>query len=294
MSNTLEYLDKYSNNKRYFHFLFSKISEYSQKVEDPVKYLETNICNIKEKYPDKIEFVVWDKDGKIINNLSDRSGYSYILNKLYSCLKEVSDSVKVDSSVNLSNLEVVKKYTNIFRNFLGKIFIPKNLKFPLLNSVSAGPFVTGLGKGKTSVWYSVGEKISFLCFLSDELLNDFSGLEKISIKLNSNNGNIITGFSISPNVDKAATRFPERFEPDLTIALTTFDNAGDRFFENDNSLIVMSMPQPEIRTFCYFRKNIEDWDIQYKRNFWFGTFTSILLAFYCLFGYYYLFKHHFF
>ena len=294
MSNTLEYLDKYSNNKRYFHFLFSKISEYSQKAEDPASYLEANIHNLKEKYPDKIEFVVWDNAGKIINNLTDRNGYSYVLNKLYPCLKEVSESVKVDSSINLSNLEVVKKNLNIFRNFLGKIFIPKNLKFPLINSVDAGPFIAGLGKGKSSVWYSVGEKISFLCFLSDELLNDFSGLEKVSINLNSSNRSIITGFSITPNIDKAVTRFPERFEADLTRALTTFDNAGDRFFENENSLIVMSMPQPEIRTFCYFRKNIEDWDIQYKRNLWFGIFTSILLAFYCLFGYYYLFKHHFF
>ena len=294
MSNTLEYLDKYSNNKRYFHFLFSKISEYSQKAEDPANYLEANIHNLKEKYPDKIEFVVWDNKGNIINKLTDRSGYSYVLNKLYSCLKEVSESVKVDSSINLSNLEVVKKNLNIFRNFLGKIFIPKNLKFPLINSVDAGPFITGLGKGKSSVWYSVGEKISFLCFLSDELLNDFSGLKKVSVNLNSSNRSIITGFSITPNIDKAVTRFPERFEADLTRALTTFDNAGDRFFENENSLIVMSMPQPEIRTFCYFRKNIEDWDIQYKRNIWFGTFTSILLAFYCLFGYYYLFKHHFF
>ena len=294
MSNTLEYLDKYSNNKRYFHFLFSKISEYSQKAENPVKYLETNIYNIKEKYPDKIEFVVWDSNGKIINELTDKNGYSYVLGKLYTCFKEVSESVKADSSRNISDLEVVKKNVKIFRNFLGKIFIPNNLKYPLLKSGNAGPFITGLGKGKTSIWYSVGKKISFLCFLSDELLNDYSGLEKISVNLNSNNGSIITGFSVTPNIDKSATKFPEKYESDLAMALTTFDNAGDRFFENEYSLVVMSMPQPEIRTFCYFRKNLEDWDINYKRNIWFGIFTSILLSIYCLFGYYYLFKHHFF
>ena len=83
MTDNLEYLDKYSNNKRYFHFLLSKISEYSQKAENPAKYLETNINNLKEKYPEKIQFVVWDSKGKIIDNLTDRNGYSYILNKLY-------------------------------------------------------------------------------------------------------------------------------------------------------------------------------------------------------------------
>ncbi len=292
MDSNIEYLDKYSNNKRYFHFLFSNIADYSQKAEDPVKYLETNIYNLKEKYPEKIEFIVWDNNGNIINKLTDRSGYSYVLHKLYICLKEVSENVKIDSSINLSNLKVVKKNINIFRNFLGKIFIPKNLKFPLLNSINAGPFITGLGRGKSSIWYSVGEKISFLCFLSDDLLNDFSGLEKISNNLNSNNKSIITGFST--NIEKAVTKFPECFESDLSIALSTFENAGDRFFENENSLIVMSMPQPEIRTFCYFSKSIEDWDIRYKRNFWFGIFISILLIFYCLFGFYYFFKHHFF
>lgn len=35
MNEKLEYLNKYSNNKRYFHFLLSKISFYAQRVENP-------------------------------------------------------------------------------------------------------------------------------------------------------------------------------------------------------------------------------------------------------------------
>ena len=46
----------------------------------------------------------------------------------------------------------------------------------------------------------------------------------------SNNKNIVTGFSIAPKIEKPASEFPEYFESDLALALTTFENAGDSFY----------------------------------------------------------------
>ena len=294
MDNTLKFLEKYSNNKRYFHYLLSKISEFAQDCSDPKSYLEINIKNLKEKYPEQIQFIVWDNNGKLINELSDRAGFSYVVNKIFGVLKDVSEAVKNDSSVKISNIDSVKKNNKILSQFFGKIFISENLKFPLINSLNAGPFITEIGKNLSSVWFSIKDKISFLCFFSDDLLNDFTGLKKVVANTKNKNFDYIVGYSSIPNYYKPSSEFPDRYENDLLLALTTFENAGNNVFENDRAIVKMSMPQPGIRTFCFFPKKDEIWDIEYKRNILFCIIFSFLIAFYCFGGIWFLYKRHFF
>ena len=109
MNKNLDYLDKYSSNKRYFHFLFSRIAEYAQKADDSTNYLEKNLNNLKEKYKDQLFFIVWNSKGEKIEKLSDKKGYNFVLNKLFKILKEVNTAVKDDSSVKISNFDSVKK-----------------------------------------------------------------------------------------------------------------------------------------------------------------------------------------
>ena len=294
MNKNLDYLDKYSSNKRYFHFLFSRIAEYAQKADDSTNYLEKNLNNLKEKYKDQLFFIVWNSKGEKIEKLSDKKGYNFVLNKLFKILKEVNTAVKDDSSVKISNFDSVKNNLNLFRNFLGKIFIPENLKYPLSNSLNAGPFLVEPGQGLSSVWFSINDKISFLCFLSDKLLNNYSGLEKITQNLNKDKSEIISGFTISSNVNKPISPFPKSYENDLSIALAKFENAGENYYENERAIVRMSMPQPDIRTFCFLHKTEDKWNINYKKHLWFGILYSTLLALYCLLGFWFLLKRHFF
>ena len=294
MNNRLEYLNKYSNNKRYFHFLLTKISQYAQSVEDPIKYIELNINNLKKKYPDKFQFVVWDADGKIINRLSDKLNYNYVLKKLFNSLKEVAAKIAEDYSFRISELDCIKNNNRIFHSFFGKIFISENLKIPLSRSFDAGPFLTELGHGLTYVWFSINNRVSLMCFISDELLSEYSGLDIISEKLNTNDDLLITGYSINNNYNKPVTFFPEKYYPDLQMALSTFENAGDSIFENNNALVKMSMPESSIRTFCFLPKNDSTWNYEINRNIWFLVILSILIMLYVLWGIYFYYRRYFF
>ena len=64
--------------------------------------------------------------------------------------------------------------------------------------------------------------------------------------------------------------------------------------ENDRALVRMSMPQPNIRTFCFMPKNNEIWNHKDKKIVWFTILTSLLLFIYCLIGFRYIYKRHFF
>ena len=294
MNTRLDYLNKYSNNKRYFHFLLTDISHYAQKVENPIKFLEININNLKKKYPDKIQFVVWDAEGKVINKLSDRINFSYVLKKLFHSLKEVTNKVTLDYSFRISNLDSIKNNYNIFRSFFGKVYISENLKLPLSKGFDAGPFLTDLGHGLTYAWYSINDKISLMCFLSEDLLSEFSGLEKISEKLNNSDNMFITGYSNYGDYTEPVTFFPKKYYSDLHMALTTFLNAGNNIFENDRALVKMSMPQSSIIIFCFLEKTDSKWNFESNRNLCFCILMSLLLLFYALWGVYYYYKRHFF
>ena len=105
MDYALEYLNKYSNNKKYFHYLLTKYSEYAQISDNPLESLKKNINNLKAKYPNKFQFIVWDNNGKVVKELSDKTGYNYIISKLY----EVLNSVRIDPSLRIADIKSVKK-----------------------------------------------------------------------------------------------------------------------------------------------------------------------------------------
>ena len=293
MDNNIDYLNRYSNNHKYFHYLLSAISDFAQKSDNPEEYLKININNLKNKYPDGFQFFVWDNNGKLIKELSDKTSYSYVLNKIYECLYEITNAVVINPNVKIANLKTVKKNLNILQRFLGRILIPENLKKPIYNDKDSGPVMTNLGYDYSFVWYSIKEKISFLCFISSKLLNDFNGLKKISANL-SKNTNIIYGFSKSPDYEKAVSNFPSIYESDLALALASFENGGDSVFENEKSLVKMFMPQPNVRTFCFMAKTDEVWNFKELRNLYLGIFSIVLLLFYSILGFWFLYKKHFF
>ncbi len=293
MDNQIDYLNKYSNNKKYFHYLLSKISDYAQKAKNPTEYLKINLDNLRNKYPDGFQFFVWDENGKIIKEVSDKTSYSYVMNKIFESLSEVTKSVILNPNIRISNIKSVKKNINILQRFFGRIFIAENLKKPIYNAADAGPLMTDLGYDLSFVWFSIKEKVSFLCFISTKLLNDFDGLKKISNVL-SKNTDIIYGFSVSPNYDKPVSNFPLSHEPELALALASYENGGDSIFENDKSIVKMFMPQPNVRTFCFMPKTDESWNYIDQRNLWISIFTFVLMLFYSLLGFWFLYKHHFF
>ena len=293
MDYALEYLNKYSNNKKYFHYLLTKYSEYAQISDNPLESLKKNINNLKAKYPNKFQFIVWDSNGKVVKELSDKTGFNYVISKLYEVLNDVTNSVRIDPTLRISEIKSVKKNINLLHSFFGRIFIAENLKYPIYSGIDSGPLKTDVGNSFCHVWFKVDKKVSFLCFISDELITDYSGLDKIS-KVLSKNSDIIFGYSKIPNYEMPVSVFPERYKADLAMALITYDKGGDNLFENSRVLVKMSMPQPSIRTFCFLPKHDETWDYNYKRNILSGILFSILLGIYCLFGYWFLFKHHFF
>ena len=294
MHGRLEYLEKYSNNGRYLHFLLLRLAENAEKAAVPADFLKAAFVNLHQRYPGDFEFIAWDAKGGVIRELTDQKGFSYILARLYEVLRDVSEAVSNDSQVDISNIRSVSKNLNLVRQFLGKIFIPEYLKKPYLQGNDAGPLLTDFAGRFSSVWYRMGNRISFFCFISEKLMKNSSGLLKISDSLNSRQDGIISGFSISPDFSLPANQVDERFMPALSLALSQFENVSEPVFENDQALVCMSMPEPGLRTFCLHPKEPAQWSVELNRDMVFVRVSVLLCAFYLFLYIYFRFKQQFF
>ncbi|MBU1105562.1 MAG: SpoIIE family protein phosphatase [Candidatus Riflebacteria bacterium] len=282
MRKNLEQIEKYSSRPRYLHLLLKKIFDNAQAHARPLSYMQSNIENLKKQYPGDFEFIVWDAKGKIVQDLTDRKGYNYILSRLYQVLKEVAENMAIDSQCNIKELPLIKSNLNLVRKYLGRIFLPNHLDRPYLAGQNAGPLLTDFNNNLNSVWYHVGSKVSFLCFLSDRLLHNHIGLNKIVEVLNKQNAGIINGFSASPDITNPATPVPQTFLPVLVRSLAEFENLSEQIFETDKLLIMLDVAQPGIRSFSLLEKQPQIWSKAIQLDLRFTQITLFLLLLHLL------------
>ncbi len=259
MRKNLEQIERYSSRSQYLHLLLKKIFDDAQSAADPAEHLRRNIENLKSRYPDDFEFIVWNADGKVIEHLTDRKGFSYILAKLYATLAEAAGSMATDRQTKIRELPLVRSNLNLIRKYLGKIFLPDHLNRPYLDGQQAGPLMTDFGGNFNSIWYQIGQKISFLCFISDRMMKKHNGLTRIVDVMNRQSPDLVNGYTLSPDIASPVNRLPGQFLPDLTRALAEFENLSEPVFENDRLLIMIDVAQPGVRSFSILEKQPAAW-----------------------------------
>ncbi len=275
-------INDYSNNRIYYHNLFSKISEYAQLSDDPEQYLQANFANLKNNYPGEFSFITWDKGGKIISYLTDWPGYSYAFEKLYVVLKEITQLSISNKELNIEELDIVKDNLKIMKNVFGNVFLAKNLKYPLSNSIDAGPFMIDSSDTLSYAWYAIREKISFVAFVSKSLINDKSGLRKIIENTNATSNKSIAGFFETSDFDSPKTDFPEEYLGSLKLAVAMFESLGECLYEDDRVLIKFCSIEPSIRPFVCSCKTDYFWKTERNISLWLFIGVGILFLFYAI------------
>ncbi|GAB4277132.1 MAG: hypothetical protein Kow0029_19700 [Candidatus Rifleibacteriota bacterium] len=261
LTQQIERLDTLSSNRTYFHHLLKKIFVFAQEHKDPKEYLGRNIANLKKLYGNSIEFIVWDENGKIVKQLTDQKGYKFILNKLYESLKETSDILAEDTSVGVSEIPAISKNKNLIGKFLGRFFIPEQLKLPYLMGREAGPIKVDFSVQRSDYWYQIGPRISFLVFFSNNVLDGSSCLEKLIRQMKHSPGSPIVGFVKAPDISNLPDVVPFDLRNELTMALARFENFSQPIIESEKTIIAINVSGKNLRLFSMLRKKPEQWSV---------------------------------
>lgn len=291
IDNELSKINEYSNTRIYYHNLFSKISKFAQLSKSPEDYLLVNFANLKNNYPGEISFIAWDKNGKTIDSLTDWPGYTYAFEKLYVVLKEITQLSISNQELNIDKLKIVKDNSKILNNVFGNTFLAKNLKYPLGKGIDAGPFMVDTSLSLSYAWYAVGEKVSFVTFISKSLLSDYAGLKKIIENSNKIQNNCIFGFFLTSDFDTPQTDFPDMYIGSLKLAAALFESVGESVYEDNKVIIKFCSNEPSVRTFACSYKTDGYWKKDWNIRFWMIVWISGLFLLYILCGYMFYIKH---
>lgn len=287
MGQKLNVIEKYCTTNKYFHQLLSKIADNVQEAQTPSEaqqLLTQNIYNLKEKYPDSLEFIVWDDKGEIIKELTDKKRFYAMMKKVYGILENVTNIIKYDPKANISRIKSVSDNSslNILRSILGRITIPDHLKKPYLHGDNSGTLLTELGSKYSSTWFRIGSKISFLCFFAQDLIRSHTTLPKIIASLNNEKDGYICGYTTSDKYESPITPISKDAYPIVLLALAKYEASGESTYEDDNYIISINMPQPDLRSFCIYQKKNNIWSKQIQRDIIFYQIIILLIMLYLI------------
>lgn len=275
MREKLEYLEKYSINNRYFHFLLTEIVKTANEQRDPKEYLKLNIENLHKQYPTDLEFVVWDEKGQVIRDLTDKKSYFYAMRRVYEVFYDIVKALNTDPDIHVNSLPTAANNLNILRQFLGKVLLLEDLKKPYQRGNEGGILLSDSTNKHNSIWYRLGEKISVLCFFSEDVINSSIPLTKVINTLNKQNKSYFYGYSNAENYAMPQSPIPQEYKSSLTLALANFEQSNSSIYEDDLVLVALSMPKPELRCFAVHPKTNRIWSIEHQRNI---KFTQGMLA----------------
>ncbi len=276
----LEILDSVSSNRQYFHQLLKQIFNLAHKQPNKIGFLKTNIDNLRKQYPGCLEFIVWNHEGQLVKDLTDEKGYKFVLNRLFTTLKEVKEEITQDMNLRIIDLPALGKNRNLIGKYLGRFFIPEHLKLPYLNGKDAGPAKVDFSPNRSDYWYHIGSEVSFLVFFNNRILEGSDGLKKTIASINRQNSDLFTGFTKASDIYDLKAR--DDLTPDLKIALARFENFDRQIIETEKALIAIITGTDDLRIFAVHPKEKKLWSAEDLRNSAFIRILFLILLGYLL------------
>lgn len=256
-NSVLTTIERFNDNEYFSHFLLLNLNNRLLAAADPQSKFKHLKETLQRKYPDAFEFIYWDKNGNQVKELSDEKSYGYIIKKTFQLLKKASDTLnhwnEDADNLNLATLADLEKDLKILRNFLGKLLVTYQLRYPWMSGRLGKPLQTAPPGPRSRIWYRINEKFGFLCFINNEFIKSTAGIE-FALNLTQKRFPEITAH-ISEFPAQNDSFFPParaKITPDLIRALSNFENLSFKKIEKfGNFLIGCRLISQTSRAVCY-------------------------------------------
>ncbi|PKL42743.1 MAG: hypothetical protein CVV41_11965 [Candidatus Riflebacteria bacterium HGW-Riflebacteria-1] len=256
MEQALKTVDKFSDNEYFAHFLLLDINQTLLSSQQPHKTFQKLKTSLQKRYPDTFTFVYWDEKGELIKELSDEASFGYIIKKTWQLLKKASDLLgrwdENNEQVNLGTLDDVDKEAKILRNFLGKLLVIYQLRYPWLSGQLGRPLQTAPPGTRSRIWYRINDKFGFLCFINDRFIRSKAGTEYALAVLRKELPEFVVHLSDYPASESFFPPADSAKAPKLVQALSRFENMSPAKFEEFADILVgCQMVGQSRRAVCY-------------------------------------------
>ncbi len=170
--------------------------------------------------------------------------------------------------MTLGTIADVDKELKILRNFLGKLLVTYQLRYPWMSGQLGKPLQTAPPGPRSRIWYRINERFGFLCFINDSFIQGSAGA-KFALNLVKKNYPLFTAhLSRFPADGKFLPPARADMIPRLVVALGKFESLSpDKFERIGDYLISCGIVGQRDRVVCYcpasllFAPMLAKWEI---------------------------------
>lgn len=168
-----------SNGRRFFAQVFKNSFAPEKNAGFRSDILKAKIEKLKKRFPDSFEFMVWNKSGNLIKELSDNNDFVFIkkrLNQFLGQLQSIAQKSFPEMPLPGKNLS---RQTRSFRGLIGP-FIPAGKIAESFSTGDKGGCFQLHGKGQQAYgWYRKFKEYSILIFISHQAVHSFENVKKL-------------------------------------------------------------------------------------------------------------------
>ncbi len=253
----LDRIESCKKGEWFAHAMLKRIWAKAERSPDPVAYLRRAIPRLKKEFPGYFRFVVWDREGKPVDDLTDFSGYRYVLKKAWSGLKEVSRNFMAPVPQPIDSLPDFSEGKKVFSSFLGRLFFPGLLSLPFQRNPPPSVILSDFDPTRTYFWFHVGRKVGILSFLHRKTTRSTDFLEWLMRKRNKRRRHGDAALGLAWVENPGAPVFPGvRIDPkSVTPALLEFETSAEPFVETPRFMIHIRRISPRLRGIAVLPKS---------------------------------------
>ena len=154
--------------------------------------------------------------------------------------------------VNLGTLADVEKESKILRNFLGKLLVSYQLRYPWLSGQLGRPLQTAPPGPRSRIWYRINDSFGFLCFINDDFIKSRAGSEFAIYKIRRDTPEFSVHVSDYPASEEFFPPADSGRAPKMVLALSRFEAMSPSVFEVfDDMLVGCRMVNQNQRAVCW-------------------------------------------
>lgn len=164
---------------------------------------------VRSTFKKYARLIIWDSNGNVIQNLSDEKRFQYILRKMVTFLRPLTEQIKISSKINSADHPLSVDSLALFRKYFGEMLFPQLMRLPLYPGIKGRVLEVSREKTKGYLWYQTSKNYSAAIFLDSSLKNRKVGLKSLATSFNSRKSDFRIGFFdsdsgyIGPEMDES-------------------------------------------------------------------------------------------
>ena len=171
LSQNIMPLENYYDDRVFFHGLLQKNFAPIDNCSQPFVALAAKISAFRRIFKGRLRFIVYERDGRVNQALTDEKRFHYILKAMFGVLQELDRLYRKDPATDPGGSEFISEKMQLLRGYFGPFLTQKLMLEPFQPEYRGRCLFVGDDPQKTLLWYFHGRQFSLACFVDASLLD---------------------------------------------------------------------------------------------------------------------------